>query len=81
MINEDIDDLLISTEISDKKKLSEFLRFREIQVWNLITFKERPEFRKKVLPLILDEENSFTSIIPQYKGSFPVWNTACKIGL
>lgn len=66
IINRDLDDLFTSTNVRDKTKLSEFLRFREINIHNLKYFKDDPGFRKKVLPLVYDDDYDFNIITPQY---------------
>jgi hypothetical protein len=56
-----------STKFEDKKIFSEFLRFRELQIHNIIKFKEVPSFRKNILKILLDKKNNFKrNILPQY---------------
>lgn len=66
-IGDTLEQISESTDLEDKKKFLEFLRFRELQIHNLRKFKEVPAFRKKVLELILNKKNDFKrDILPQY---------------
>lgn len=66
IINQDVNDIFQSINQEDKKRLGEFLRFREILRHNLIFFKNEPRFRHKILPLIFDNNEFRRNINPQY---------------
>jgi hypothetical protein len=67
MMIKKLDDLFLSINIKDKQKLGEFLRFRELQRYNLVFFKKDNSFRNKVISEIFEKDWEFKrNILPQY---------------